>query len=166
MGSINFKGTPVPTIGNLPKLGSNAPDFVVTKGDLSDLKLSDLKGKKVVLNIFPSVDTPVCSKSVKRFNQEAAGLKDTVILCVSRDLPFAQSRFCGAEGVEGVITASDFRHGKFGEAYGVTMTAGPLAGLFSRAVVVLDGTGKVIYTEHVPEIAQEPNYDAALKALK
>lgn len=166
MGTINFKGNPISTIGDLPKVGAQAPVFTLTKGDLSDVSLQDLKGKRVLLSIFPSVDTPVCAASVRRFNEEAGKLKNVVVVCVSKDLPFAQSRFCGASGVEGVLTASDFRHGNFGQAYGVTMTSGPLTGLFSRAVVVIDESGKVLYSEHVPEIAQEPNYEAALKVLK
>ena len=165
MAQITFKGSPVSTIGNLPAAGSVAPDFKLVKQDLSDAVLADYKGKKLVLNIFPSIDTGVCALSVKAFNAKAAGLENTVVLCVSADLPFAQARFCGAEGIENVETASTFR-ATFGEDYGVTIADGPLAGLLSRAVVVIDETGGVIYTEQVPEIAQEPDYADALNALK
>jgi thiol peroxidase len=142
-----------------------APGFKVTKGDLSDVSIHDLKGKRVVLNIFPSIDTPVCATSVRRFNQEAAKLQNTVVLCVSKDLPFAQKRFCVAEGLENVVTASEYKNSSFSDAYKVKILDGPLAGLFSRAIVVVDSDGKVTYTEQVPEIAQEPNYQKALAAL-
>ena len=165
MAQITFKGSPVSTIGELPAAGSVAPDFKLVKQDLSDAVLADYKGKKLVLNIFPSIDTGVCALSVKAFNEKAAGLENTAVLCVSVDLPFAQARFCGAEGIENVETASTFR-ATFGEDYGVTIADGPLAGLLSRAVVVIDETGGVIYTEQVPEIAQEPDYGDALNALK
>ena len=165
MAQITFKGSPVSTIGELPAAESVAPDFKLVKQDLSDAVLADYKGKKLVLNIFPSIDTGVCALSVKAFNEKAAGLENTAVLCVSADLPFAQARFCGAEGIENVETASTFR-GTFGEDYGVTIADGPLAGLLSRAVVVIDETGGVIYTEQVPEIAQEPDYGDALNALK
>ncbi len=165
MATITFKGTPIHTIGKLPAQGSSAPDFVLVKQDLSETVLADYKGKRLVLNIFPSIDTGVCAMSVRKFNEKAAALKNTVVLCVSMDLPFAQSRFCGAEGIKNVVTASSFRSA-FGDHYGVTIADGPLAGLLSRAVIVVSETGKVIYTEQVPEIAQEPNYDAALAALK
>jgi thiol peroxidase len=165
MAQITFKGTPIRTIGELPAKGSVAPNFTLVKQDLSETVLSDYKGKRLVLNIFPSIDTGVCAISVRKFNEKAAVLKNTVILCVSMDLPFAQSRFCGAEGIKNVITASAFRSA-FGDHFDVTIADGPLAGLFSRAVVVIDEKGKVIYAEQVPEIAQEPNYDAALAALK
>jgi thiol peroxidase len=164
MAQITFKGTPINTIGDLPVKGSTAPDFTLVKQDLSETSLADYKGKTLVLNIFPSIDTGVCATSVRKFNEKAAGLTNTVVLCVSMDLPFAQSRFCGAEGIQNVITASAFRS-NFGDHYGVTIADGPLTGLLSRAVVVIDA-GKVIYTEQVPEIAQEPDYDAALAALK
>lgn len=166
MAKITLKGNPIHTIGNLPLTGTMAPGFTLVKTDLSLLKLDDLKGKKVLLNIFPSLDTEVCAASVRRFNAEAANLSNTVVVCVSKDLPFAHKRFCATEGIENVITASDFRDGSFGEAYGVTITDGPLAGLHSRAVVILDENGKVIYTEQVPEIVQEPDYEAALSKLK
>lgn len=165
MARITFKGNPVNTAGNLPSVGSKAPDFTVTKTDLSDLSLKDLAGKKVVLNIFPSIDTPVCQASVRSFNEQASKLANTVVVCISRDLPFAHNRFCGAEGIKNVVSASELRNEKFSQAYGVRISEGPLAGLFSRAVVVLDEKGNVTYTEQVAEIAQEPNYDAVLKSL-
>jgi thiol peroxidase len=165
MATITFKGSAVKTEGNLPTKGSVAPDFKLVKNDLSEVSLKDFAGKKVVLNIFPSIDTGVCAASVRKFNAEASSLSNTVVLCVSRDLPFAHSRFCGAEGLNNVVSASEFRTDQFSKAYGVKMADGPLAGLLSRAVVVVDETGKVVYTEQVPEIAQEPDYSAALKAL-
>ncbi len=165
MAKITFKGTPTTTQGDLPRAGSLAPDFTLTKTDLSDVTLSDFKGKRVVLNIFPSVDTPVCATSVRRFNQEASKLDNCVVLCVSRDLPFAHARFCGAEGLNAVVSVSDFRTGSFGGRYGVAIAEGPLKGLLSRAVVIVDEKGKVVYTQQVPEIAEEPDYAAALAAL-
>jgi thiol peroxidase len=165
MAQITFKGTPIKTCGELPAKNSRAPDFTLVKQDLSDSTLSDYKGKRLILNIFPSIDTGVCAVSVRKFNEKAAALTNTVVLCVSMDLPFAQGRFCGAEGIKNVVTASAFRS-SFGEHYGVTIAEGPLAGLLSRAVVIINEAGQVIYTEQVPEIAQEPNYDAALAALK
>jgi thioredoxin-dependent peroxiredoxin len=165
MAQIKFKGNPANTVGNLPQAGSPAPDFKLTKSDLTDMSLKDLRGKRVVLNIFPSIDTPVCATSVRKFNSEADKLANTVILCVSEDLPFAHSRFCGAEGLKNVVTASDFRTREFGKKYGVEITNGPLAGLLARSVVVLDETGEVFYTEQVPEITREPNYANALKLL-
>jgi thiol peroxidase len=166
MAQITKGGTPIQTSGNLPEVGSQAPDFKLTKTDLSDTSLKDFAGKRVVLNIFPSVDTGVCATSVRRFNQEAAGLNNTVVVGVSRDLPFALKRFCGAEGIENVVTTSELRDLNFGRDYGVTIMEGGMAGLLSRAVVVLDENGKVIYTEQVPEIGQEPNYEAAINSLK
>jgi thiol peroxidase len=166
MAQIAFKGNPIHTVGSLPKIGTTAPDFSVAKSDLSPLSLREFKGKKVILNIFPSLDTSVCAASVRRFNAEAAKLDNTVVLCISRDLPFAQKRFCVAEGIERVITGSEFRDSNFSEAYGVRLVDGPLAGLLSRAIVIIDGQGKVIYTEQVPEISQEPDYDKALTAVK
>ena len=165
MAKITFKGNPTATVGDLPKVGSQAPAFTLTKNDLSAVSTKDLAGKNVVLNIFPSIDTGVCATSVRKFHEKAASLPNTVVLCVSKDLPFAMKRFCGAEGIEKVTTASWFRGPDFGRDFGVTMTDGPLAGLFARAVVVLDATGKVTYTELVPEIAQEPNYDRAVAAV-
>ena len=166
MAKITFKGSPVSTIGDLPATGRPAPAFQLTKVDLAALTNQDLLGKNVVLNIFPSIDTGVCATSVRKFNQQAASLPNTTVVCVSKDLPFAQKRFCGAEGIDKVMTASWFRGQDFGKDYGVTMTDGPLAGLFARAVVVIDKTGRVVHSELVPEIAQEPNYEAALQAAR
>jgi len=164
MATVTFKGTSVQTSGDLPDVGSAAPDFTLVKQDLSETILADYKGQCLVLNIFPSIDTDVCATSVRTFNEKAAELENTTVLCISLDLPFAQSRFCGAEGIENVVTASAFR-AAFGEHYGVLLVEGPLAGLLSRAVIVIDEAGNVIYTELVPEIAQEPDYDAALAVL-
>lgn len=166
MAKITLKGNPVTTSGELPKIGSQAPAFTLVKTDLSTQSMKDLAGKRVVLNIFPSIDTPTCAASVRKFNQEASRLPDTVVLCISKDLPFAQKRFCGAEGIDKVHTLSDFRGSTFGKDYGVTIQDGPLAGLFARAVVVVDKTGKVLQTELVSEIANEPNYAQALAALR
>jgi len=166
MSKVTFKGNPVNTVGTLPAVGSQAPDFKVTKTDLSTVSLNDLKGKKVVLNIFVSIDTSVCAASTRRFNVEADKLPNTSVLSVSMDLPFALGRFCGAEVLKNVVPTSDFKTHDFGQKYGVRIADGPLTGLLSRAVVVLNENGKVIYTEQVPEITQEPNYDAALKSLK
>jgi len=165
MAQITLKGNTINTVGNLPEKGSVAPDFTLVKNDLSIGSLSDYKGKKVVLNIFPSLDTGTCAASVHRFNQEASKLENTVVLCISKDLPFAQARFCGAEGLEDVHNFSDFRSGQFGKDYGVEIIDGPLAGLESRAVVIVDEEGKVIYTQQVPEIIDEPDYESALAAL-
>jgi thiol peroxidase len=165
MATITLKGNTIHTSGDLPKIGSTAPEFTLIKNDLSKSHLSDFKGSKVILNVFPSIDTGTCAASVRQFNQEAAELKNTKVLCISRDLPFAQSRFCGAEGIENVINLSDFATGDFGKTYGLDIVDGPLANLNSRAVIILDGSGKVIYTEQVPEIVDEPNYKAALEAL-
>lgn len=166
MAKITLKGNAINTIGELPKVGSKAPDFKLVKNDLSEGTLSDYKGQRLVLNIFPSLDTGTCAASVRHFNAEASKLENTSVLCISKDLPFAQARFCGAEGLNDVHNLSDFRTGKFGKDYGVEIVDGPLAGLESRAVVVVDEKGTVIYTEQVGEIVDEPNYDAALKALK
>ncbi|WP_299536800.1 thiol peroxidase [Ulvibacterium sp.] len=165
MATVTLKGNEIHTIGNLPSNGGKAPDFKLTKTDLSDTSLSDYSGKKVVLNIFPSIDTGTCAQSVRQFNEEAAELDNTVVLCISKDLPFAQTRFCGAEGIENVVMLSDFRDGSFGKDYEVEFTDGPLRSLLSRAVVVLDEDGNVQYTEQVPETVDEPNYKAALEAL-
>ena len=165
MAQITLKGTPINTIGELPKVGDKAPNFTLTKRDLSETILEDFTGKRIVLNIFPSIDTQVCATSVRRFNVEASKLDNSVVLCVSADLPFAHERFCGAEGINDVLSLSSFRSEGFGKDYGVKITSGPLAGLLSRAVVIIDESGKVIYTEQVPEIVQEPNYEAALAAL-
>ncbi|MBI5057209.1 MAG: thiol peroxidase [Nitrospirae bacterium] len=166
MAEITFKGSPVNTIGELPKAGEQAPDFVLTKTDLSDISLKDLAGKRAVLNIFISVDTSVCAASVRRFNAEVDKLKNTVVLCVSLDLPFALSRFCGAEGLNNVIPVSELRNRSFGNRYGVRIAEGPLAGLLARSVVIIDEKGKVIYTELVKEIAEEPDYEKALQVLR
>lgn len=164
MAQITLKGNPINTVGDLPAEGSTAPDFTATKTDLSDVKLSDFTNKTVVLNIFPSIDTPTCAASVRRFNEEASKLNNVEVLCVSADLPFAQQRFCGAEGLERVTPVSVFRNNAFGEAYGVRIVDGPLAGLMARSVVVIKD-GKVAYTELVAETADEPNYEAALKVV-
>jgi len=164
MAQITLKGNPINTSGDLPAVGADAPDFSLVAADLSEKKGSDYSGQTVVLNIFPSVDTPVCANSVRAFNEKASG-KDAVVLCISADLPFATSRFCGAEGIEGVETLSTFRNPKFGQDYGMTIVDGPLAGVLGRAVVVVGPDGNVKYTELVPEIAQEPDYDAALAAI-
>lgn len=166
MAEIKFKENPVHTCGELPAVGEMAPDFLLTRTDLSDISLKDLAGKKVVLNIFPSVDTPVCSMSVRKFNAEIGNFKNAAVLCVSMDLPFAHARFCETEGLKDVIPASEMRQRTFGDRYGVRMTDGPLAGLLARAVVVLDESGRVIHSQLVDEIASEPDYDKALAALK
>lgn len=166
MATTNFKGQPVKLIGEFIQVGKIAPDFKLVKNDLSSLSLKDLNGKNVILNIFPSLDTSVCATSVRKFNKEAAGLKDTVILAISKDLPFASGRFCSTEGIENVIPLSDFRFSDFDENYGVLMGDGPLAGLLARAVVIIGKDGRVAYTELVPEITQEPNYEKALEAVK
>lgn len=166
MAQITLKGNPVNTLGTLPKVGTKAPDFTLVKDDLSTKSLSDYAGKKVILNIFPSIDTGTCAASVRRFNAEASGLDNTVVLCISKDLPFAQARFCGAEGLKDVHNLSDFRTGQFGKDYGVEIVDGPLAGLESRAVVVVNEEGDVIYTQQVGEIVDEPNYETVLALLK
>ena len=165
MATITLKGNPISTSGELPAVGSKAPGFEVTGADLSTVTLTDYAGKNVILNIFPSIDTPVCQASVRHFNESAAAKDNTVVVCVSADLPFAHGRFCGADGIENVVSTSVFRSGDFGSNYGVTITSGPLAGLLSRAVVVIGADGNVAYTEQVPEIAQEPDYEAALAAI-
>jgi thioredoxin-dependent peroxiredoxin len=166
MAETKVGGNAVHTSGDLPPRGQPAPAFTVVKGDLSPISLDDLTGQRVVLNIFPSIDTPTCAASVRRFNEAAANLQNTTVLNVSMDLPFAMSRFCGAEGLSNVVNASDFRDGSFGQAYGVRLVDGKLEGLFARAVVVVGEDGTVLHTELVPEIAQEPDYDAALAALR
>ena len=165
MANITLGGNPIHTTGELPKNGTHAPEFSLVKGDLSIASLADFKGSKVVLNIFPSIDTGTCATSVRKFNEKASALANTTVLCISRDLPFAQKRFCGAEGLDNVVCLSDFRNGSFGDSYGLNITDGPLAGLHSRAVIVLDEQGNVKYSEQVPEIADEPNYENALAAL-
>lgn len=166
MTTVTLGGNKVNVKGNFPKTGEQAKEFSLVKSDLSELALSSLKGKKVVLNIFPSLDTKVCAMSVRKFNDMASKMHNTVVLAISKDLPFAHARFCSTEGIENVIGLSAFRNNSFGEDYGVALADGPLAGLFARAVIVLDEQGKVIYTELVPEITHEPNYDEALKSIK
>jgi thioredoxin-dependent peroxiredoxin len=153
------------TVGELPAVGSSAADFILTGTNMKDVSFKDFVGKNVVLNIFPSVDTSTCSTSVREFNKRVASVDNTVVLCISKDLPFAQKRFCGAEGIDRAITLSDFRGRGFGKTYGVELMDGTFAGLFARAVVVIDATGKVKYTELVPQIGQEPDYVEALKAI-
>lgn len=165
MTQITLQGNTIHTYGELPQVGTHAKDFQLVKNDLSTASLSDFKGSKLVLNIFPSVDTGTCAASVRKFNEKASNLENTKVLCISRDLPFAQARFCGAEGLSNVINLSDFRDGNFGKEYGLTITDGPLAGLHSRVVIVIDENGVVQYSEQVPEIVDEPNYDNALAAL-
>lgn len=166
MATTHFKGQPVKLVGEFIQVGNTAPDFELVKKDLSSLSLKDLEGKRVILNIFPSMDTGVCAASVRKFNELAAGLENTVVLAISKDLPFAQGRFCTAEGIENVVPLSDFRFSGFDKNYGVCMADGPLAGLLARAVVIVGSDGKVVYTELVPEITQEPNYEQALAAVK
>lgn len=165
MSQVTFKGNTVSTKGSLPAIGDHAPDFSLTAGDLSQKSLSDFAGKKVVLNIFPSVDTGTCAASVRTFNQKVSQLDNTVVLCISKDLPFAQGRFCAAEGLDNVVTLSEYKDTSFSDAYGVKFSDGPLEGLLSRAVVVVDENGKVVYTEQVGEVVNEPNYEAAIAAL-
>lgn len=165
MAKITLKGNEISTIGYLPAIGAPAPDFKLVKTNLEETDLKDYRGKTVVLNIFPSVDTGVCAASVRKFNSEASSRKETVVVCVSADLPFAHKRFCEAEGLENVVPTSVFRSPDFGKNYGQTITTGPLTGLLARAVVVISPEGKVRYTEQVPEIGQEPNYQAALDAI-
>ena len=166
MAKINLKGNEINTIGNLPEVGQSASDFKLTKTDLSDIALSSYKGKKVILNIFPSLDTSVCAMSVRRFNTEAEKLDNTVVLCISRDLPFAHERFCTTEGLDNVIPLSELRDDEFSKKYGVKIIDGPMAGLMARAVIILDENGAIKYKELVPEITQEPNYEKALEELK
>jgi|SRR5690606_18033664 len=165
MANITFKGNAIQTAGELPAVGTEAPNFTLTGSDLSEVSLSDFKGKKVILNIFPSIDTGTCATSVREFNQRVSSLDNTVVLCISKDLPFAQSRFCAAEGIENVKVLSEFKNQSFSEKYPITIKSAPLDGLLSRAVVVIDENGKVAYTEQVSEVSQEPNYEAALAAL-
>lgn len=166
MASTKFKGTPVHLSGSFISTGSTAPDFHLVKSDLTTLSLHALRGKRVLLNIFPSLDTGVCALSVRTFNHLAASLQDTVVLAISKDLPFAQSRFCAIEGIENVIALSDFRTSDFDDNYGIRMADGPLMGLLARAVILIDREGRVAYTELVPEITQEPDYDRAIDALR
>jgi thiol peroxidase len=165
MANITLGGNPISTCGELPEIGNKAPEFYLTATDLSTKNLESYAGKKIVMNIFPSVDTGVCATSVRKFNEKAAGLNNTVVLCISRDLPFAQKRFCGAEGISNVEMLSDFKDGSFGMNYGVMIEEGAFSKLHARAIVVLNETGNVIHTELVPEIGQEPNYDAVYSVL-
>ena len=165
MASITLGGNPINTNGSLPQVGTKAADFQLVKNDLSVATLADFAGSKLVLNIFPSIDTGTCATSVRTFNAKASALENTKVLCISRDLPFAQKRFCGAEGLENVVNLSDFKEGSFGKNYGLEIVDGPLAGLHSRVVIVLDENGVIKHAEQVAEIANEPNYDAALAAL-
>ena len=165
MAEITLKGTPFHTVGELPAVGSDAPDFVLTGADLSPVALAALGGRKIVLNVFPSIDTPTCATSVRRFNELAGSRDNVTVICASMDLPFAAARFCGAEGIENVVTGSDFRNGILGSVYGVRIADGPLAGLLARSVVVIDEAGKVVHTQLVSEVADEPDYDAALAHL-
>lgn len=165
MASITLGGNPINTSGILPNIGTSAPDFKLVKTDLSLATLADFKGSRLVLNIFPSIDTGTCATSVRTFNAKASSLENTKVLCISRDLPFAQKRFCGAEGLENVINLSDFNTGSFGKDYGLEITDSVLSGLHSRVVIVLDENGTILHTEQVSEIADEPNYEAAITAL-
>ncbi len=164
MANVTLKSNPFTTIGELPKTGSTAPNFVLTNTDLSEVSLSDFKGQNIILNIFPSVDTGTCATSVRTFNQKASNLDNTKVLCVSKDLPFAHARFCGAEGIENVLSLSDIS-GEFGKKYEVAFANGPLKGLLSRSIVVINTNGEVIYTEQVSETVDEPNYELALASL-
>ncbi len=165
MSQVTLHGNPVQVAGTLPAIGTKAPAFTLTDGQLQEKTLADFSGKKKILNIFPSLDTPTCAQSVRSFNARASDKADTVVLCISADLPFAQARFCGAEGLDKVVNLSEMRDRSFAQAYGVGIAGGPLAGLCARAVVVLDQDNTVLHTELVNEIAHEPNYDAALAAL-
>lgn len=166
MTQITLNGNTIHTNGQLPAINTPAPDAQFTNNELKDVHLKEYQGKNIILNIFPSLDTPTCAMSVRKFNQEANQLSDTVILCISADLPFAQARFCGAEGLKNVIPLSVFRHSEFAERYGVHIIDGPIAGLLARSIVIVDKNMQIIYTEQVPEIVNEPNYAAALAALK
>ena len=165
--TTTFKGTPIRLEGHFPQAGETAPDFLLTKNDLSDFSLKDGNGEHLILNIFPSLDTGVCATTVRRFNQMAASLPGAMVLCISKDLPFAQNRFCVSEGIDHTLLLSDFRYtSRFGKDYGVLITSGPMRGLLARAVVIIDPKGKVIYSELVSEVTREPNYEAALRAVK
>lgn len=166
METIYFNGTPCHTYGNIPAVGTQAPVFSLVGKDLNDVRLSDYEGKRVILNVFPSLDTPVCAASVRQFNKDAANLDNTVVICISMDLPFAMGRFCTTEGIENVTVASAFRTPTFAQEYGLQIVDGPLAGLLARAVIVLDESHKVIFTNLVEEITVEPNYKGALSVLK
>ncbi len=166
MAKLKLQGNQISTNGNLPRIGQKAKDFRLTDSKLQDLSLKDFAGKRILLNIYPSIDTGVCAMSVRKFNAEAAKLKNTVVLGVSRDLPFALGRFCGAEGIDKVHTLSELRNRDFGQSYGLEIIDGPMAGLLARAVVIIDENGKVIYRELVDDIVHEPDYKAAIQALK
>ncbi|MGB1308159.1 MAG: thiol peroxidase [Oceanihabitans sp.] len=166
MATVTLHGDAINTSGELPKVGTQAPDFSLTATDLSTKTLADFSGSNLVLNIFPSVDTGTCAQSVRTFNKEASNLKNTKVLCISRDLPFAQARFCGAEGLENVINLSDYKNASFGNTYGLNFTNGPLEALHSRCIVVIDTSGKIIHTQQVSEIVDEPDYKAVLQALQ
>jgi thioredoxin-dependent peroxiredoxin len=166
MSTILLKGQPIHTVGSLPQKDTIAPDFILVKTDLSDVTLKEFRGKRVLLNIFPSLDTSTCATSVRKFNEKAGSFKNSVVICISKDLPFAHSRFCTTENIHNVITASEFRNNDFGSAYGVTIADGPMSGLLSRAVVIVDENGKVIYSQQVSEIVEEPDYESALKVLE
>jgi thiol peroxidase len=163
--TITLGGNPIHTVGKLPAVGTQVKDFTLTAVDLKEKTFSEFKGKYVIMNIFPSVNTGVCSKSVRKFNEDAAGMNNTTVLCISKDLPFAQKAFCGAEGIDHVVMLSDFRT-DFGKTYGVQIADGPMRGLLSRAVIVVDPSGKIVYEQQVPEISQEPDYAAAIAAVK
>lgn len=165
MAQITLKGNGIETIGKLPAINTTAPSFRLTDTDLADVTLADYAGKTIVMNIFPSIDTPVCAASVRNFNKEAASFDNTVVLSISADLPFAHKRFCEVEGLANVIPLSTFRSSDFGTEYGATITSGPIAGLLSRAIIIIDQNGRIAYTEQVPEIAQEPDYENAFRAL-
>jgi len=165
MAKITLRGNPVNTSGSLPEKGTKAPAFSLVKSDLSTLTLDELAGKKVILNISPSLDTGICATAVRKFNVMAAGSENTVVLAITKDLPFAHGRFCSTEGISNVVTLSGFRDTAFGKSYGVDIVDGPMAGLYARSIVVIDEKGKVVYTELVPEIVQEPDYNGALAAL-
>jgi thiol peroxidase len=165
MATITLGGNPIHTNGELPQIGSKALAFTLVKTDLGNASLADFTGSRIVLNIFPSIDTGTCATSVRKFNEKASGLTNTKVICISRELPFAQKRFCGAEGLENVINLSDFKEGSFGKNYGLEITDGPLAGLHSRVIIVIDENGSILYTEQVSEIANEPNYEAVLSVL-
>ncbi len=165
MAAVTLGGTPVNTSGELPKIGSKAPGFTLTANDLSSVSSNDYQGSRLILNVFPSVDTGTCAQSIRQFNKEASALDNTKVLCISKDLPFAQARFCGAEGIDNVVTLSDYKDGSFGKTYGLNFVDGAFDTLLSRCIIVVNEQGDVVHTEQVSEIADEPNYKAALEAL-
>lgn len=166
MANVTLLGNPIHTIGDLPKVGSQAPNFKLSKTNLSDATLEDYSGSRLILNIFHSIDTGTCANSVRQFNQEASSLENSKVLCISKDLPFAQERFCGAEGIKNVEMLSDFRNGQFGKDYNLEFSNGPLKGLLSRSIIVIDKNGGILYSEQVQEVTEEPNYKTALDAIK